>query len=461
MATKEKHGKILAVDDNVDILFALKLLLKPHAELITTSENPEEIPQLLKKEDYDVILLDMNFTKDAISGQEGFHWLDNILEIDPNAVVIFITAYGDLENAVKAIKCGATDFVHKPWQNEKLIATVNSAIKLRHSKQEVDDLRNKQGGLRAMLNKPFDDFIGTSPGMQKVFDTISKVASTDASVLILGENGTGKELVARSLHRNSLRKDDVFISVDLGAITETLFESEMFGHVKGAFTDARADRAGRFEIASGGTLFLDEIGNLSAPMQAKLLTVLERREVTRVGANKAKSFDIRLICATNADISEMVSQEKFREDLLYRINTVEVHIPPLRERGDDIVLLAKHFLAIYAKKYRKSIRDVSAAAIKAMKSYHWPGNVRELQHAIERAVIMTDNHSLQPDDFHLRKESDAKIDELELETYNLEEVEKSIIQKVLKKHSGNISYAAKELGLTRTSLYRRMEKYGI
>lgn len=457
---EKKQGKILAVDDNVDILFALKLLLKSHFELIHTTENPEEIIDKHKKENYDVFLLDMNFTKDAISGNEGFYWLEQILKHDPEAVVIFITAYGDVENAVKAIKMGASDFVHKPWQNEKLVATISSAVRLRKSRKEVNQLINKQKGLNAILAEAFDNFIGNSPEIRQVFDTIQKVAETDASVLILGENGTGKELVARALHKASRRKDEVFVSVDLGAVTETLFESELFGHVKGAFTDARADRAGRFEIATGGTMFLDEIGNLSMPMQAKLLTVLERREVTRVGANKSKPIDIRLICATNMKLQEMIAESKFREDLLYRINTVEIHIPPLRDRGDDLILLAKHFLKLYAKKYKKHIKDISAATFKELQAYHWPGNVRELQHAIERAVIMSDNSVLQPTDFHLRKTA-GKLDELELEDYNLENVEKNVIIKVLKKYKGNVSYAAKELGLTRASLYRRMEKYEI
>jgi two-component system, NtrC family, response regulator HydG len=457
----KKEGKILAVDDNADILFALKLLLKPHVELIDTKEDPEEIPALIKKTSYDVILLDMNFTKDAISGKEGFYWLERILEIDPDAIVIFITAYGDVENAVKAIKHGATDFVHKPWQNEKLLATISSAIKLRRSKLEVDELKLKQRGLQDILNPPFENFIGTSDEMLEVFESIKKVAATDASVLILGENGTGKELVARAIHRNSLRKDEAFISVDLGAITESIFESELFGHMKGAFTDAKTDRPGRFEIASGGTMFLDEIGNLSPPLQAKLLTVLERREVIRVGSNKPKPIDIRLICATNMNINQMIAEEKFREDLLYRINTVEIHIPPLRERGEDIDLLASHFLLQFSNKYKKNVKDISAATLKKLRQYNWPGNVRELQHAIERAIIMTDNRVLQPDDFHLSPGKGAKAEGFELESYNLEEVEKKIIQKVLKKHQGNISYAAKELGLTRTSLYRRMEKYGL
>lgn len=456
----KKNGKIIAIDDNIDILFALKLLLKPHFEVIHTTEHPENVVEMHKKENYDVFLLDMNFTKDAISGKEGFHWLSEILKYDSEAVIIFITAYGDVENAVKAIKMGASDFVHKPWQNEKLVATISSAVRLRESRKEVNKLITKQKGLNAILAEAFDNFIGNSSEIRGVFEAIQKVAYTDASVLILGENGTGKELVARALHQESQRKDDVFVSVDLGAVTETLFESELFGHAKGAFTDARVDRAGRFEVASGGTLFLDEIGNLSLPMQAKLLTVIERREVIRVGTNTPKPINIRLICATNMRLQEMIAENKFREDLLYRVNTVEIHIPPLRDRGDDLILLAKHFLKIYSKKYKKNIKDISAATLKELRHYHWPGNVRELQHAIERAIIMTDNNILQPSDFHLRKQS-GKLDELELESYNLENVERNVIIKVLKKYKGNISYAAKELGLTRASLYRRMEKYDV
>ena len=456
----EKIGKILAIDDNEDILFALKLLLKNHVELIQTETNPERIPEHLNNENFDVILLDMNFTKDAISGQEGFDWLAKIVEIDPDAVVVFITAYGDAEKAVKAIKLGATDFVLKPWQNEKLLATISSAIKLRRSKSEATDLRKKQKEISAIQDQPFHEFIGNSPEMQQVFATIQKVAKTDANILILGENGTGKELVARALHRNSLRKDEIFISVDLGAIAETLFESELFGHMKGSFTDAKKDKPGRFEIASGGTLFLDEIGNLSLPMQAKLLTVLERREITRVGANKPNPIDVRLICATNNNIHEMVQDESFRQDLLYRINTVEIHLPPLRERVSDIPLLAEHFLGVYAKKYRKKIKGITADAMKKLNQYQWPGNVRELQHALERAVIMSDSDSLQDSDFLLSARNE-KVAEIELNTYNLEEVEKNIIVKVLKQNQGNVTQAATVLGLTRTSLYRRMEKYGL
>lgn len=456
----EKTGHILAVDDNEDILFALKLLLKQHVEKITTLNSPDNVIELIKKEYYDVILLDMNFTKDAISGQEGFDLLEKIVEVDPKAVVVFITAYGDAEKAVKAIKSGATDFVLKPWQNEKLLATISSSVKLRRSRLEADELRSRQKEISAVLDQPFHEFIGNSPEMQTVFNTISKVAQTDANVLILGENGTGKELVARALHRNSPRNEEVFISVDLGSISETLFESELFGHEKGAFTDAKKEKPGRFEIASKGTLFLDEIGNLSLPLQTKLLTAIERREVTRVGANKSVPVDVRLICATNNDLHQMVADTKFRQDLLYRINTVEIHLPPLRERSGDITLLANHFLKIYSKKYRKSIKGINAAAIKKLNHYSWPGNVRELQHAIERAIIMGETSILESDDFILSSPP-KKTNELEFDTYNLEDVEKSIIVRVLKQNQGNISQAAQELGLTRTSLYRRMEKYGL
>ncbi len=455
----EKVGNILAVDDNEDILFALRLLLKPHVEKLTVLNNPQKIPEILTKENFDMILLDMNFNKDAISGQEGFDWLGRILEIDPQAVVVFITAYGDAERAVKAIKSGATDFVLKPWQNEKLLATISSSIKLRRSRLEADDLRAKQKEMSAVMDQPFVDFIGSSPKMQDVFNTIKKVAQTDANVLILGENGTGKELVARALHRNSPRRDEVFISVDLGSLSDTLFESELFGHERGAFTDAKKEKPGRFEIASRGTLFLDEIGNLPIPLQSKILTVIERHEVTRVGANRPVSVDVRLICATNSDLYESVSNNLFRQDLLYRINTVEIHLPPLRERGDDIELLSNHFLKIYSKKYRKSLRGITSVALKKLMHYAWPGNVRELQHAIERAVIMTETPSLEPEDFILSPPR-KKSGDMEFDTYNLDEIEKQVIEKVMKQNQGNISQAAQELGLTRTSLYRRIEKYG-
>ncbi|MBN2524513.1 MAG: sigma-54-dependent Fis family transcriptional regulator [Bacteroidales bacterium] len=456
----EKLGKILAIDDNEDILFALKLLLKSNVETITTVSNPKEIPDLLKTEEYDVILLDMNFTKDASSGQEGFDWLKRILEIDPDAVVVFITAYGDAEKAVKAIKAGATDFVLKPWQNEKLLATLSSALKLRKSKLEAGHLRFRQKELCDIMDKSFHEFVGNSPEMQEVFTTIKKVAQTDANVLVLGENGTGKELVARALYRNSTRKDEVFVSVDMGSITESLFESELFGYAKGAFTDAKSDKLGRFEVASKGTLFLDEIGNLTQAAQAKLLTTIERREITRVGAVKPTAIDVRLICATNNDIHQMVNEGSFRQDLLYRINTVEIHLPPLRERTGDIALLSEHFLKTYTKKYKKAISKISQAAMNKLNHYGWPGNVRELQHALERAVIMCESNTLEQDDFFFSN-SKKKQEDVALETYNLDDVERKIIVKVLKQNQGNITQAAKELGLTRTSLYRRMEKYDL
>lgn len=454
-------GKILIVDDDEDVLQAARMLLKKHAVLVHTEKDPEQIPALLKNENYDVILLDMNFTRDVSSGREGFYWLDRILAIDPSAVVVLITAFGDVEMAVQAIKAGATDFVLKPWQNEKLLATLSSANKLHQTRLEASRLRSQQQQLSADIDHRFQDFVGASPAMRKVFDAIEKVAKTDANVLILGENGTGKELVARALHRHSRRAAEVFVSVDMAALPDTLFESELFGHIKGAFTDAKDDRAGRFEIASGGTLFLDEIGNISLPMQVKLLTVLQRREVIRVGSNKPRPIDVRLICATNMPIYDMVREGTFRQDLLYRINTVEIRIPPLRERAGDIELLTDHFLAQYAKRYQKDIHGISPAARKKLEKYQWPGNVRELQHMVERAVIMTDESILQPEDFFFAAPEQVEEDGLVFDRLNLDAVEKLVIRKAIDKHKGNISQAAEELGLTRASLYRRLEKYGL
>jgi len=457
---KKKTGKILIIDDDQDILQAARLFLKQHAALVHTENTPNSIPVMLKNETYDVIFLDMNFAKGATSGQEGFFWLDKIMEMDPSAVVILITAFGDVGMAVRAIKEGATDFVLKPWQNEQFLATFTAALNLRQSRLEANSLRTRQKQLSADMDQPFHDFIGKSKVIQDVFASITKVAKTDANVLILGENGTGKELVARALHRQSPRAEEVFISVDMGALSETLFESELFGHVKGAFTDAKENRAGRFEVASGGTLFLDEIGNLPLTLQAKLLGVIETRTVTRLGSNKSIPIDVRLICATNLPIHEMVTTNEFRQDLLYRINTVEIQIPALRERSEDISLLVDHFLKIYSKKYHKSQKRMSAGTIKKLEKYHWPGNVRELQHAIERAVIMSETTVLQPSDFFFTSQ-ESKDEGLVFDTYNLEEVEKATIRRVLSRHGGNISQASKELGLSRTSLYRRLEKYGL
>jgi DNA-binding NtrC family response regulator len=455
-----KSAKILIVDDDIDILQAARLFLKQHVALVRTEERPEVIPDRLREETYDVILLDMNFAKGKTSGREGFEWLTKILEIDPTAVIILITAFGDVEMAVRAIKEGATDFILKPWQNEKLLATVSSALSLRHSRLEASTLRSRQKQLSADLDQLFHDFIGRSEAMEAVFATVRKVANTDANVLVLGENGTGKELVARELHRQSKRAGEVFISVDIGALSETLFESELFGHTKGAFTDAREDRAGRFEVASGGTLFLDEVGNIPLPLQAKLLRVIETRTLTRLGSNKPIEVDVRLICATNMSIHEMVAQGRFRQDLLYRINTVEIPLPPLREREGDIPLLVDHYLRILCKKYGKPLLRLSSATMRRLTNYHWPGNVRELQHAVERAVIMSESRVLEPSDFFLPR-AHPEIESLDVDGYNLEDVEKALIRRVLGKHGGNISQAARELGLSRTALYRRLEKYGL
>jgi DNA-binding NtrC family response regulator len=451
-------GKILMVDDDEDVLLAAKMLLKKYNHQVIIDKNPNKIPFLLNNDTYDVILLDMNFSKDTTSGKEGFAWLQQIKEKDPDAVVIMITAFGDVEMAVRALKEGATDFILKPWQNEKLIATISTAIKLKKSYNEVDKLKKAKQMLEEQISQPFRDIIGNSPAIKEVFAMIDKVAATDANILILGENGTGKELVARAVHQRSLRKNNSFVAVDMGAITETLFESELFGHKKGAFTDAREDRPGRFELANEGTLFLDEIGNLSLALQSKLLSVLQSRQVTRVGSNQANNIDIRLICATNMPIHQMVEVNKFRQDLLYRINTVEIRIPPLCERVEDIPMLAQHFLSFYTRKYHKEVLSISEGALTKLKKYPWPGNVRELQHAIERAVIMADSKSLQESDFLFSRKGNAANDS---DSLNLDEVEKGAVAKAIQLHNGNISKAAEELGLTRASLYRRMEKYGL
>jgi len=458
----EKNWKLLVIDDNQDILVSLRLLLKPYVEVMHVNTDPQEIPKFLKNTEYDAVLLDMNFTKDAISGSEGFHWLGRILELSPGAVVIFITAYGDTEKAVKAIRAGATDFVTKPWDNNKLVATISSAVELKRSKQKNLSLRTKQDALNTQIDTQFVDFLGESAPMKQVFTTIAKVAPTDANMLIVGENGTGKELVARALHRQSARNGEVFINVDMGSLNENLFESELFGHVKGAFTDAKADKAGRFEVASGGTIFLDEIGNLSLPMQAKLLTVLERREVVRVGSNKSIPVDIRLICATNVNLAQQVANGQFRQDLFYRVNTVQIHVPPLRERGSDIELLSKFYIDKYARKYKKNVVDLSASCLRQFLAYPWPGNVRELQHCVERAVIMCDSSMLTEHDCMLQIQSlSTSLVSESVSTLNLDELERLAIEAAMKKHAGNLSKVAKELGLTRASLYRRLEKYGI
>ena len=451
----ETKGKILIVDDNEDVLFALNLLLDSYVEKVKVTTQPSRIEHFMKTFEPDVILLDMNFRRDAISGEEGFDCLGQILALDPEAVVLFMTAYADTEKAVRAIKAGATDFIPKPWEKEKLLATVSSAVKLRQSRREVKQLQQKVEVLSEEGQK-IPQMIGQSKAMQEVFDLIHRLADTDANILILGENGTGKDLVARSLRFFSPRQQASFVTIDLGSVPETLFESELFGYEKGAFTDARKDKAGRMEIASGGTLFLDEIGNLSLQMQSKLLTAIEKRQISRLGSTNAIPIDVRLICATNANILEMVTKGEFRQDLLYRINTIEIHIPPLRERGEDILLLADHFLKKYAHKYKKDIQSLSKDAKQKLMRYHWPGNVRELQHAIERAVIIADSNQLKADNFMLTVPVEKKsvLDE----TLNLVELERLAIERALKRCSGNVSNAAEVLGITRYALYRKMEK---
>lgn len=449
----EKQGKILIVDDNEDILFAINLLLQPYVEKVKVTTQPDRIEHFMKTFCPDVILLDMNFTKDADSGQEGFYWLKKIKKIDSDAVVVFITAYADTEKAVQAIKAGATDFIPKPWVKEKLLATVSTAIALRKSRNEISHLKRKVAAFESNKNMP--EVIGESKAMQSLYDTIDKLKETDANILILGENGTGKDLIANLLCCCSPRADKPFVHIDLGTIPSQLFESELFGHEKGAFTDAKQEKPGRFEIASGGTLFLDEIGNLTPDMQAKLLTAIEKRRITRLGSSIPRKIDVRLICATNADIHEMVAEGEFRQDLLYRINTIELHIPPLRERENDIDLLADHFLERYSKKYNKDIRHISVQAMKKLREYHWPGNVRELQHAMERAVILAPGLTLTPDDFILKAHTSKR---LKKENLNLDQLEREAIEKALQQSNGNMNRAAELLGISRFALYRKIEK---
>ncbi len=454
--TKVK-GKILIADDNEGILKSLSFILKQEFEEVVTIKNPAKFTSLLHSGSFDIILLDMNFSAGVNTGNEGLFWLKEIIKEDPDAVTILITAYGDIELAVKAMKEGATDFIQKPFEAVKLISTIKAAYQLRLSKVQVSKLIHKQKHLSEDLDKKFDSLIGESTVMKEILTTVKKVAPTDANVLILGENGTGKELIAREIHRQSKRAEDVFISVDLGSLSESLFESELFGHVKGAFTGAADDRKGRFETASGGTLFLDEIGNLPISLQSKLLTVLQNRYIIPVGSNKPVSFDVRLITATNKHLPDLIRDNLFREDLMFRINTVQIEIPPLKNRGEDIILLAEHFLKIYGKKYEKSLK-ISGTAIDKLQRYDWPGNVRELQHMLENSVIMVDEGVIRPEDlrFTTNISTGKQIFDNSL---NLNDVEKLTIKEALFKHRGNINQTAKELGITRKTLYSKIEKY--
>ena len=458
MEEVNKLGKILIVDDNEDVLFALNLLLEPYTEKIKVATTPDRIEHFMTTFHPDLILLDMNFSRDAISGQEGFESLKQILQIDPQAIVIFMTAYADTDKAVRAIKAGATDFIPKPWEKDKLLATLTSGMRLRQSQQEVSILKEQVEVLSGQ-NTSENDIIGESSVMQEVFTTINKLSNTDANILILGENGTGKDVIARLIYRCSPRYGKPFVTIDLGSIPEQLFESELFGFEKGAFTDAKKSKAGRMEVATSGTLFLDEIGNLSLPMQSKLLTAIEKRQISRLGSTQTVPIDVRLICATNADIRQMVEDGNFRQDLLYRINTIEIHIPPLRERGNDIILLADHFLDRYTRKYKKKIHGLTREAKNKLLKYAWPGNVRELQHTIERAVILGDGSMLKPENFLFHTTSKQKKEEEVV--LNLEQLERQAIEKALRISNGNISRAAEYLGITRFALYRKLEKLGL
>jgi DNA-binding NtrC family response regulator len=459
------YNRCLVVDDDQDILLSARLLLREMFGEVATFQVPDEAIASMDAERPDVILLDANFGRGATNAAEGFHWLAEILKRDPEAVVVMITAHGGVQIAVEAMKRGATDFVSKPWSNERLLATVRTAAALRNSREEAVTERKRAAAVTAPASGAETQLLGQSPGIARVYSLIDRAGPTDANVLILGENGTGKELVAREIHRKSRRGDHVLVSVDLGAVAENLFESELFGHVKGAFTGANSDRIGRLQAAHGGTLFLDEVGNLPLHLQPKLLTALEQRQVIPVGANKPVPIDIRVIAATNMPPERLSDEGMFRQDLLFRLNTVEIELPPLRDRREDILLLVEHYVGLYAKKYGKPHRKLPEQVAAALRAYDWPGNVRALRHAAERAVILAGDEAFTVEDFSLSRTAAPKMsvaapaavpDDL-----NLERVEKHMVEAALKKHAYNISLAAAELGLTRASLYRRMEKHGL
>tara|TARA_R110002072_G_scaffold63690_1_gene158171 strand:- start:2514 stop:3911 length:1398 start_codon:yes stop_codon:yes gene_type:complete len=462
----KQAGSILIVDDNPDILIAVKLLLKQHYQTVLTTNTPFDIEQVLNEQKIDVILLDMNFNHDAISGQEGFYWLKKILAQDPSIVVVLMTAYGDIQIAVDAIKAGASDFVAKPWKNEQLLASITAAFSHAKDKQQLSKLTRQTQGLNQALNGQQFEFLGKSVAMQQVFDTIEKAAQTDANILITGESGTGKELAAHAIHLASERSQQAFISLDMGSISQSLFESELFGHKKGAFTDAKNDRVGRFELAHNGSIFLDELGNLPINQQATLLSALQSRQITPVGGSKSIKVNIRLICATNENLIQAVQEGRFRQDLLYRINTVEIRLPPLRDRVDDILLLAEYYLEHFNHKYKRTV-SIAPEDVQVLCQYSWPGNVRELAHVIERSVILSDtnivdirsviNANTAPTLIQLPTDTDSNNDD----TFNLEVVEQRTVRAALKHHQGNVTKAAKALGLTRGAMYRRLEKYDL
>lgn len=457
----QQEGRILIVDDDQDILVAGKMLLKRHFSQVDICNAPEQIPKLLSDSSYQAILLDMNFGPGESSGEQGYRWLEKILSLEPQAVVIMVTAHGDMDVAVEAMKRGATDFIAKPWHNDKVLATVSSAVKLSHSRKEASELRSANTLLAEVTSQSSQPVIARSDAMQQALSMLERSAPTDANVLILGENGTGKELIARAIHAQSQRHHKVFMSVDLGAVAESLFESELFGHRKGAFTGANEERTGRLLAADGGTLFLDEIGNLPLHLQAKLLTVLAQRQVTPLGSNQAKAFDVRVIAATNLPLAQLNDEQRFRQDLLFRLNTVEIHLPPLRERREDIAPIAAYYLTHYCRKYQQTEKHLSPAALAQLQDYHWPGNIRELRHSLERAVILSQSQTLEAQDFQLSSKAPAPAPQLAMATFNLEKLERQALEGALKAHRYNISHAAKALGLTRAALYRRMEKHGL
>ncbi|MFC2097051.1 sigma-54-dependent transcriptional regulator [Bacteroidota bacterium] len=454
----KKKGKILIIDDNKEILNSLELFLKRSYNIITTVSNPNLIPNIMAEDSYDVILLDMNFKAGVSSGNEGIFWLHEIQKYDPEAIVIMITAYGDIELAVKTLKNGAFDFIVKPWDTNKLLATIKAGFQLNESKKEIQLLKNKQEVLQDDLNKQHTLILGSSPSMASLMDTVRKVAQTEANILILGENGTGKELIARELHRLSDRSNEIFVGVDLSALNENLIESELFGHIKGSFTGATDNRAGRFESASGGTLFLDEIGNLSLNLQTKLLTAIQNKEINRIGSDKPIPVDIRIISATNKSLYKLQKEGLFREDLLYRINTIQLDVPALAERSEDILAIAEYYVDRYSRKYEKPNLKITDQAISKLFSHNWPGNIRELKHMIEKAVILSNSSVLKQEDFIFQKgDQISSIDNI----FNLDEVEKHTIDKVIKKNKGNLRKSAAELGVSRTTLYAKISKYDL
>ena len=456
-AINSKDGKLLILDDNKSVLNALRMFLKYEFEEVFTISNPNSLLHEIETKDIDIVLMDMNFNIGECSGNEGIYWLREVKKLKPNIEIVMFTAYGDIEIAVKATKEGAADFILKPWENEKLLATLKAALKLRKSNLAVGDLLKREQNLKTELNRDDRMIIGVSKAMQKVLDIVKKVAITDANILITGENGTGKELIAKEIHRLSERNKELMITVDLGSVAESLFESEMFGHVKGSFTDAREDRIGKMIVANNGTLLLDEIGNLPLNLQAKLLSVLQNRVVIPVGSNKGHSINIRLVSSTNKDLEQMVKEHGFRQDLLYRINTIHIELPPLRERVEDIEVLVNFFTNKYGLKYKKSNIKIQPQAMERLKTYQWPGNIRELQHTIEKAIILCESDSITIQDLYLNQTQDIFLNE----TLTLEDMEKKMILQELKKQKQSLSLVAKNLGISRPTLYKKMEKYGL